>query len=241
MLSFIVPIRGRDKRPLLRNLRTVYRHLNYEVILAEQTGGDLFCRGQLLNLGVKKASSEIVVLHDEDIRHFEPIDFAAELQRHGPFVAFDRITDVREHPDGVLETIRTTERLKGFGACTVLTRQQFEDSGGFSNLLRGWGAEDCVLAGRVKMVRLPYELGHVEHDRPWADMRPEDRPPWYQRNKRLWLSDRERDPARDGWRQTTARKEMCIAVGRAPGVQTYHWQFTGIGVTPGFSYQDLLL
>lgn len=199
-LSFIIPIRGREDQiaGLEYNISKYFQDYNYEIIYVHQNDNKLFKRGQLCNIGFKEAKGEIIIFQDVDIRHFRKIDVKKLLEYYrAPFVAFDQITQIYEHKLGEYQNIKTEKRINGWGACTVFNRKQFIESGGFSNLIFGWGAEDNILNERTHFKRLNQNLGHVYHSAS-QDIKSKS----YKNNVSLWTSIKNIDSKKDGINQT---------------------------------------
>ena len=99
---------------------------------------------------VVKISYQILVFQDVDIRHLNYINIKELLNEYKkPFVAFDSITQLNENEIGIYDIIENEKRLCGYGACSIFNREQFIISGGFSNLIFGWGVEDTIMNDRV--------------------------------------------------------------------------------------------
>ncbi|MHA1690359.1 MAG: galactosyltransferase-related protein [Candidatus Heimdallarchaeaceae archaeon] len=170
VVTFIVPCRGRTEHlpGLLQNLERVT--CSYKVMLCEQADNLLFRKGQLSNLGFKRAKSNIVAFINLDYRFLERIDLIAELKKAGkPIVPFLYATRVTEK-NGVI-TEHSKRGISGCpGGCQVFTKDQFIKCGGHTNLILGWGSDDVTLALRAKsagipFVHLPYTMGHVIHSK----------------------------------------------------------------------------
>lgn len=202
-ISFIVPLRGRETMiaGFEHNIQQMFGHYAYEIIYVYQNDNKLFRRGQLCNIGFQAARGNIIIFQDIDIRHlrtFAPNTLLNQFQ--SPFVAFDKITQLEELAPGRYNFLETQERPSGWGACAIFTREQFILSGGFSNLILGWGAEDNIMQKRAGFVRYKQDLGHVKH--PSMGYANTVKMPWYQNNRNFWLSDNQRDPHLDGYTQT---------------------------------------
>jgi len=203
-ISFIIPLRDRKEQiqGLEYNIKKYFSKYEYEIIYVNQNDNKLFRRGQLCNIGFKESKGQIIVFQDVDIRHLNKIDMKELLDEYKkPFVAFDKITQLKEYEIGKYEIIETEDRPYGWGACAVFYREQFIISGGFSNLIFGWGAEDNIMNGRVNYERYQQNLGHVYHIPLRKD--PEIFSSiWYKNNRKMLDTDKDRDPMRDGYIQT---------------------------------------
>lgn len=176
MISFIIPL-SKNRSYLLSgclyNLEKLYESIPYEILIIELDEHEPFKLGQVRNVGYKKSVGDIVVFIDVDIRIPNFIDFYGSLKTMGPFIAWNMISNVNEISPGVFEVLDRRKRL-GHGGCLAFYRDQFEFSGGHSNLLIGWGFEDEILAMRWcfanwalgvrrPLLRLINDLYHVQH------------------------------------------------------------------------------
>lgn len=166
LISFVIPIMGRDYHieGLEKNIEKMFSDFKYELLYIHQEDYNLFMRGQLCNIGFKESKGDLVIFQDVDIRHlnkFDPYSIMNTLK--SPYVAFDKITQLNEPSIGNYSIIETESRESGWGACSIFTRDQFVESGGFSNLVFGWGAEDNIMNTRCNFKRFKQNLGHVYH------------------------------------------------------------------------------
>jgi len=169
-ISYIVSVRGRrDMFPgFIRNIKEYNE--DFEIIFCCQDDNLLFRKGQLANLGYKKAKKDLISFINIDFRFLEFVPIVEEMNKiDAPVITFLYAAKVREGKDGKL--LETTQRGKSQtpGGCQVFTRNQFERCGGHTNLIMGWGIDDVVVNYRVKQFSkfryLPYCMGHVEHDK----------------------------------------------------------------------------
>lgn len=134
-LAVIVPVRDREHqiRTLIPRLRAKLdeQRLAYRILIVEQSPGNLFNKGALINAGFRIVSGDCdyVCLHDVDAIPIvadyrcpsEPLRLVTKLvgSRHGP---------------------RRDARY--FGGAITLRREHFIAANGFSNEYWGWGKED---------------------------------------------------------------------------------------------------
>ena len=164
-ISFIIPNRGgKDLDKVIKNINTVYSSYNKEIIIVEQTDNRPFMRGQLFNIGVKFSSFNYIALTDNDIWHLRQLPlFDIYNLNKCPIVCFKWISQL-DYNNGNVKIIKTEERPQGFGAFTFLTKTDFINVNGFSNLYIGWGCEDIDFIERfTKYIRVPQNLGHLQH------------------------------------------------------------------------------
>ena len=160
-VTFIIALRGREYNigGFAANVGKYYPDAN--MIFVIQADNEHFNKGALYNLGFKQCETDIVVFADIDIRHRETLDFKGLLTKHNkPFVPFTKIAQIK---DGKL--ISTSTRPTAWGACTVFTKQQFIDCGGYPNNIQHWGYEDMIIYKRAKLLRIDGILDHIHHDR----------------------------------------------------------------------------
>lgn len=168
-ISFIIPNRGGDKLPLvIKNINEIYKEFSPEIIIVTQNDNDLFKRGQLFNIGIKYATSNNLMLTDNDIIHFHKIDFDLIYKNYKkPFSCFKHFCDVI-YKDNHFERIGYRLNNKGNGGCNFITKEDYIKINGMSNLYCGWGAEDDEYKNRVvkifnEWVKIPNLLGHIQH------------------------------------------------------------------------------
>jgi len=241
MFSFIVPYR-KNRAEHLKNFgcNIASHYKNCEVIIAEQDDDNPFKRGQLLNLGFKKSSGEIVIFLDVDIRFVEFLDFNRLMKESGkPFLPWDhRQQIVEESPNQfVILKDECYYCTQGFGGMTVFTRNQFSDCEGFSNRFCGWGAEDTELNIRVNGIRrFSGNLYHVKHPSYMKEFDPtKDK---YTLHNRKMLSERKKyNPKLDSFRHTVADEEIQKDV-----VSDFfkHYRFRNISVSDDCPYKKLV-
>lgn len=238
MISIIIPYRDREVH-LAGCLRTIEQQVPepHEVIIAEQLDTGPFLRGQLCNLALAEARGDLLVLLDVDGRFVRPMEFGAWMGERGrAMIPFSRILQVTESADGEIGVIGPDRNEEVRGLCNVLTREQFESSGGFSNLMIGWGPEDRVMERRLGgFARVEGDIAHVMHESALFHVLKDHSLAF---KMKLYQGDGERDVARDSFRQTTAAERTETIVSEQPQVRRISWR--GIGVTDGFAYADLL-
>lgn len=164
-ISFIIPNRGgKDLDKVIANILKVYSRVNKEIIVVEQLDGRPFMRGQLFNIGSLYSTFNYLALTDNDIWHLRELPlFDIYSVYKCPLVCFKYISQLVYNGVDV-SVVATEERPYGFGAFTFMSKKDFMDVNGFSNLYVGWGCEDIDFIGRFsKYVRIPQSLGHLQH------------------------------------------------------------------------------
>lgn len=227
MYSFLVTYRNRPQ--MLEDFK-VHIHKffpNSEIVVAEQKNDKLFMQGQLFNLAYPHSKGSIVVLMDVDMRFQKAVDLEGWMRKiNRPFMGYNLIMNCDEsgNPLGVRKNSNISH-----GGCCVFTRKQFEESCGFSNLMCGWGGEDDILHRRIcGYQRIENTLLHIEHERNIEGGN-------YNGNVVLYKSDKLRNKALDGFRQTTGN-----LVDKKIDQNTTHLFFDSIGVVKDFAYKSLL-
>ena|SRR4030042_2655639 len=239
MISFIVPINHKkyDRlEGLIYNINLFYNNSDFEIIIAEQDDNEGFKLGQMRNLGFVKSKGDIIVFIDVDIRFKESLDFKELLKNmEMPFVAWNRIAQVEEKEIGNFKVMGTGRISYGEGGCIVLTREQFENSCGYSNLFIGWGKEDHLLCYRFlrrRFIKIDNEMYHVSHNknrRVWGV-----NPDALGHNLNMLVTNSKRDKLQDSYHQTIADEKLISDNGIV-----HHYLFSNVRVPENFIYMDL--
>lgn len=167
VVSFIIPNRnGKDLNHTIDNINTVYAALNKEIIVVNQDDERPFMRGQCYNIGAKYSTGNFLALTDNDIYHLRCLPlFKIYAVYKCPIIGFEAITQLTLDNGKPIYGV-TEMRPLGFGAFTFLSKSDFANANGFSNLYIGWGAEDRDFISRFdKYIRVPQNLGHLTHPR----------------------------------------------------------------------------
>lgn len=239
MISFILSYKKNRLHHLINfepNIKTHYK--DYEIIVCEQDDDEEFKRGQLLNLGFKKSSGDILVFLDVDIRFVEYVDFYGIMEKISrPFLPWDHRQQILENGPNDFSILKDESYYctQGFGGMTVFSRIQFEKSCGFSNLFCGWGGEDTALNMRCGGIsRVPGNLYHIKHPSFMKEFDPKNN--ICTTHNRKIISDVKKYPARfDSFRHTIAKEtikkeEECFK----------HYCFSSFDVTDECPYRDFV-
>jgi len=226
-INFLVSYRDRE-RMLSHFVKSIHKfYPESKIIIAEQCDDKPFLQGQLLNLAYKYSTGKIVVFMDVDVRFRKKLDILEIVPAiDHPFLAYNDLW----HCDmnGRVVAIRKGSDSSN-GGCCIFTREQFEASSGYSNLIVGWGGDDDILNGRVGgFVRLENVMLHVRHPRL-------KRGEIYEGNLHAYKTDDMRDKHLDGFRQTTAR-----LLTKQDDGNKLHLCFDNIGVVSDFAYPELV-
>lgn len=164
LVSFIFVNRGGEHLDdAIKNIKDVYSDINKEIIVVEQSDNLPFMRGQLFNIGVKYAKGKYIALSDNDMFHLRKvpwIDIYENVKK--PLIGFKYISQIKlENGKPIITS--TANCPTGFGGFNFMTKEDFINFNGFSNLFIGWGYEDNFYSSRFKYIRIPQNLGHITH------------------------------------------------------------------------------
>lgn len=226
-INFLVSYRNR-KHMLPHYIKSIHNfYPESKIIIAEQCDEKPFLQGQLLNLAYKHNTGKIIVFMDVDIRFRQKLDILEIVSSvNHPFLAYNDLW----HCDmnGRVVEVRKGSNSSN-GGCCVFTKEQFEASSGYSNLLVAWGGDDDILNERVDgFIRLKNIMLHVKHPRL-------KRGEIYEGNVHAYKTDFTRDKHLDGFRQTTAR-----LLKKEEDERKLHLYFDNIGVVSDFAYPELV-
>ena len=140
-LSVIIPYKNRETelQLFLKNFRKTYDvYFDYKIILCDQDDNNDFCRGQLINTGVKyiieKKKNEIdkskLLITDVDLLY-------KKIQ-----------LDIIKPQNYKLYGIKNLQLSAG-GGSFICSQKSFIESNGFSNKYFGWGSEDLDITYRI--------------------------------------------------------------------------------------------
>lgn len=237
MISFIIPV-SQSRAFLLEGciyaIKRAYAPVPHEIIVIEQDEKEPFKLGQVRNIGFIKSSGDTIVFIDVDIRLIHPINFFDLLVFYKkPFVAWDRLFNISENFLGTYTILNRVHRC-GAGGCTVFTRNQFEQSGGHSNLLLGWGSEDELIARRCRAKRSHnnlYHVFHTDYSGPYGK-----NGSYRDHNRAIYLSDDNRYRTKDSFKQTVWDEIELKDLGSIK-----HYLVWDIRVPDTFEYKDLYI
>jgi len=230
-VSFIIPNRGgKDLDKVIQNINDVYSDVSKEIIVVEQCDERPFMRGQLFNIGVKYATGKYLALTDNDIYHLRKVPWIEIYETiKKPLIGFKYISQVTLK-DGTPIITSTANCEVGFGGFNFLSKEDFINANGFSNLMIGWGAEDNEFFYRFKdYVRIPQNLGHLTHPR-----RVNTNPRNTELNRDIWYNHRT-NKNDDGFNETTFN---LISSSRNENV--LYLKVDKISVIEGFKFKELL-
>lgn len=192
-VAILIPHRHREKHLLylLHHLHPFLQRqqLHYAIYVIQQAGDATFNRAKLLNVGYLEALKD----HNWECFIFHDVDLVPEND-HNLYVC-----DMQ--PKHLVVGRNATGyklRYKGyFGGVTALTKDQFLQVNGFSNIYWGWGGEDDDLRIRVelqkmKIMRPPADVARytmVFHKRDSGNAINKDRMRLLGRTPRVWKKD----------------------------------------------------
>uniref|UniRef100_A0A8C6WKF8 Beta-1,4-galactosyltransferase n=1 Tax=Neogobius melanostomus TaxID=47308 RepID=A0A8C6WKF8_9GOBI len=149
-VAILIPHRHREKHLLylLNHLHPFLQRqqLHYAIYVIQQAGDATFNRAKLLNVGYLEALKD----HNWECFIFHDVDLVPEND-HNLYVC-------DKQPKHLVVGRNATGyklRYKGyFGGVTALTKDQFLQVNGFSNIYWGWGGEDDDLRIRVELQQM---------------------------------------------------------------------------------------
>ena len=234
-VTFIIANRGGSNIDyVIKNFKDTFCDFFDGIKFIVITQGDTlsFKRGELYNIAMNYVDTEWVGLIDNDIINIDKFNPIAVYDNFGgPFIAFDKIAQVTLKEDGKYDITAIEDRTYGFGAFNFMRKYDFEQSGGFSNLCFGWGAEDNILSCKIRFKRYIHTLGHITHVR-----RVNDAPELTSFNREVYKKyvRGSINHQKDGYRQTTYTE-----IGKSVNGDTLELTVSNIGVVDSFEYMDL--
>ena len=154
-LGVIVPYRDREEqlKSFLSHMSEYLDTVDHTVIIVEQSDGNDFNRGKLLNIGFNAALKEgcdYVVFHDIDLL---------------PVKADYSYSDRPTHLIGSIDTPKGFQRTlfdQYFGGVTIFPVSIFQEINGYSNEYWGWGYEDDNLMLRCTSNKILVDYKEVD-------------------------------------------------------------------------------
>lgn len=147
-----------------------------EIVFADDDDQEHFNRGRALNHGVAKSTGEVLILADADliIAHKTLRNSVARAHEFGMIIPFSGINYMNQSatrkilngsPPFVNYAGITPFMAKSQGGCNIMTRLNWERSGGFDTKFRGWGFEDAAFSVNVRLYAGPlyWEPGCAVH------------------------------------------------------------------------------
>ncbi|XP_076816302.1 beta-1,4-galactosyltransferase 4-like [Clavelina lepadiformis] len=144
-IAFIVPHRSRELhlRALLWHLHPILQRqqLYYKIYVVHQAGNLAFNKAKLMNIGYLEAMKDDVY----DCVVFHDVDLLPEDDR----LLYSCI-DTPKHLSVAIDKYGyRLPYISLFGGVTMLTKEQFHDVNGYSNMYWGWGGEDDDMFNRI--------------------------------------------------------------------------------------------
>ena len=179
--TILVPYRDNTEQDRAGQLKKFLSHMaryhpDWVILVIEQTQGEKFNRGALLNIGARVSKAEYVIFHDVDLIPLAPLV---------PYY-----TAFPETPIHIGAAYKGKYTGEGFiGQVLSMSMIDLKKINGFPNMFWGWGGEDDAMRNRmkkksVKVIRPPVDTGFrvLEHKdtrlipdaknmRKWEDVR----------------------------------------------------------------------
>lgn len=179
--TILVPYRDNTEQDRAGQLKKFISHMaryhpDWVILVIEQTEGEKFNRGALLNIGARVSKAEYVIFHDVDLIPLAPLV---------PYY-----TAFPEVPIHIGAAYKGKYSGEGFiGQVLSMSMADLKKINGFPNMFWGWGGEDDAMRNRMKkkgmkVVRPPVDSGFkvLEHKdtrtipdaknmRKWEDVR----------------------------------------------------------------------
>uniref|UniRef100_A0A1B6HUM2 Beta-1,4-N-acetylgalactosaminyltransferase n=1 Tax=Homalodisca liturata TaxID=320908 RepID=A0A1B6HUM2_9HEMI len=145
-VAIIIPYRNREVHLyiLLRNLHPMLQRqqIDYGIFVIEQAGDGPFNRAMLFNVGFLEA----LKLREFDCFIFHDVDLLPEDDRN-----FYTCPEQPRHMSVAVDIFQyKLPYAELFGGVSAMTKEQFQQVNGFSNMFWGWGGEDDDISSRIK-------------------------------------------------------------------------------------------
>jgi hypothetical protein len=155
--SIIIPYRDRKDHleVLIPALLKRFDGKDFEIIVSEQNDTDNFNLSNTQNIGVQKATGDVIILHQVDYCPTDDVSYDITDQpvlpaRKGVFVNKDlTLRDYYDIPGGYRKWQEEIDDAF-YGGVVIMTREQWNTINGLNPLYKGWGNEDEDLRERFK-------------------------------------------------------------------------------------------
>lgn len=140
---------------IVPRIKEVFCDTDHEIIVVEQDDDRKFRRGNLLNVGAKVASGEVLIFHDVDyyptnnVTYYDGTSDVYLPVKRVEFVLNDLSPRPVEEIPGGYQHFKDGVDDNFFGAVEVFRREAFFKVNGFNPLYVGWGFEDTDLRERI--------------------------------------------------------------------------------------------
>lgn len=162
-VAVIIPIRNREQqlKVFLWHMHPILQkqELSYRIFVVEQIGDTMFNKGAIYNIGFL----DTLNIGDFDCYIFHDVDLLTENERN----RYDCKGGPR-HMSAAVDTLKyKLPHLQIFGGVEALSKNQFLEINGFSNMFWGWGGEDDDLYTRItfkgyKLTRPSMKIGRYK-------------------------------------------------------------------------------
>lgn len=163
MYSIIIPYRDREKHlsTLLPRLIELFSDEEYEIIVSEQGNNEKFNSAIVQNIGVKFSKGNVLIFHDVDWYPSNNVSYEFDGTAVYPYnkaIFLNKNGGLRPTWD-IPKGYRHFEKDASahVGGVIIVSREQFDEVGGWNPLYVGWGKEDN---DRDSRIRSKYDLIH---------------------------------------------------------------------------------
>lgn len=184
-VSVIIPISlsNEERRKAYQWILEFYHELlpEVELCIGETNETNLFSRAKAINLGVKKATRDKLVIADGDL-FFNPLiieEAVKELDTFPWVIPFSKVFNISKKSSNQLYLLKPQWPIPikldcvkrpqmGWGGINVVSREKFYNVGGFDERFAGWGGEDDAFAFSMNNLygsakRLNHSIFHLWH------------------------------------------------------------------------------
>lgn len=146
----IVPFRDSGNQNRSDQLKEFLRHYDMlNILVVEQTEGDKFNRGALLNIGY-----DYIVKNLPEINTFifQDVDIILDKEIVNKYYGYDNKHLV--HMGDIIKGEKYKDSVNFLGRVLRASKQVYHDLNGFPNTFYGWGGEDDALANRIEQLNV---------------------------------------------------------------------------------------
>lgn len=141
----VVPYRDGGNQNRAEQLTAFLRHYEDEnILIVEQTDGEKFNRGILLNIGYDYL---VKLLPEANTFLFHDVDIVMDKEMIQKYYGYDGKPIV--HLGAMMKNDKYTSSTNFLGRILKMTKEAYQALNGFPNTFYGWGGEDDAFANRI--------------------------------------------------------------------------------------------